>query len=196
MDNISTTSNISPKNLSNSNLISLYAIFHNLQRDVSGAIYKLIAIFFNANFLTLGGSIIIYTAMDSSVFKNICIVLCGSLLIALSITFIKMTGKVYYNQLECIAQCGQIEDLLDFNNSEHYSGTHYFKNEGLMINRHLNNRANTKDKNGENTKQAFVEKYSTKGQRRFIKANAYIFILFGILLIASVVLSFTFHIQI
>ena len=84
--------------------------------------------------------------------------------------------------------------MLDFNSKKEYAGKDYFKKEGLVIKRHCDNRSKDKDKMMHGTKAEYVEKFIENGQRKYIRAIAWTFILFGALLalypIASLLFGF------
>jgi hypothetical protein len=100
----------------------------------------------------------------------------------MSIAHLMSTKRAYSNQLEYIAQTAQLEDILNLSNIEHYGGVHYFQNEGLIIQRHIDNRKESTNKSEEITKEKFVKKHVNGGQRKYIVLISWTFIAFGVLL--------------
>lgn len=183
-------------NFSNQELISLYAIFHDMQKRCTDEICKYLGLYFNANILILGGGIAILAAMNESIFMYVFLFLCGLLVIVMSVTMLKSTKRVYYNQLEYIAQSGQIEDLLKFKSKKIFGGKNFFQKEGLIVKRHLANRKTSIDDKGNTTKEAFADKFVKGGQRKYIVFISWTFIAFGAILALCPIISYIFKIKI
>lgn len=132
--------------LTNSELLELYLIYRETERDMAKIRATYVNFYLTLSFLLLGGILTIYTTVDGSQIRWLAMLFLSASVVIFSIYFYGIAKNIYRNEMEYIAMCAHIEDLLELSNPVLYGGKTHWKEEGIIIARHTHSRGKTKDK--------------------------------------------------
>lgn len=158
--------------LTNGELLELYLIYRETERDMANVRATYVNFYLTLSFLLLGGILTIYTTVGESTIRWLAMLFLSVSVVVFSFYFYGIAKNLYRNQMEYIAMCAHIEDLLELSNPALYGGKTHWKEEGIMIARHTHSRGKSKNK------QEFVDTIlgnrlfsDSKGLKGFFKTT-------------------------